>query len=90
MRKVSVVIGLLFLGLALPLSPARAEETPSTSPTPALYANETTVVHDEKREPEHRIRDDEHGFEAIQLSIVAGAIIIAIGLAVGISRKRRS
>lgn len=89
MKKFSALIGLLVLGLAIPLSPARAEETPSTSPTPALYDNPSAPSHDEKREPEHRIRDDEHGFEATQLSIVAGALILAIGIAVGIGRRRR-
>ncbi len=89
MKKVSALASLLLLALALPLSSARAEETPSTGPTPALYASDPTPASNEKLEPEHRIRDDEHGFEAVQLSIVAGAIIIAIGIAVGIGRRRR-
>ncbi len=89
MRKVSAVVSLLLLGLAVPLSPARADESPSTGPTPALYGSSATPASNEKLEPEHRIRDDEHGFEAVQLSIVAGAIIIAIGIAVGIGRRRR-
>jgi hypothetical protein len=89
MKKVSAVVALLILGLALPISPARADESPNASPTPALYDNGSTPAGNEKLEPEHRIRDDEHGFEAVQLSIVAGAIIIAIGIAVGIGRRRR-
>jgi hypothetical protein len=43
----------------------------------------------DKADPEHSIHENDHGVEGMQIAIVAGSIIIAAGLAIGISKRRK-
>ncbi len=58
------------------------------SPAASTAQNETNG---EKSEPRHRINEEHEGnFEAIQLVLVGGAVVIAIALAYRAGRRRRA
>jgi hypothetical protein len=88
----SLALGVTIATIAiLPISASLA--TPTATPNPSLYSagtpSPTPESHSgESNEPEHRIRHEDNGLEIIPLAVVLGAIIIAVGLAVGIGRRR--
>ena len=101
MRSVSIrkVLTLPFIVAALlftaPSFPAFAEEgTPNPSASPSV--SEGAPGHEEgetlngvHREPADHIKEEHHGPEGLEVFLIGGAIIIAIGLAFYAGRKTR-
>ena len=94
MRKfaLSLALGLTIATIPIPLI-STSIAAPSHSPNASLYAAGTPSPTSDPHpgtsdEPEHQIQHDENGLEILQLAVVLGAIIIAVGLAVGIGRRR--
>jgi hypothetical protein len=89
MKKFALIFSLALLALSIPLSGARAED--GASPTASSVTSQQSPQPqsgEENNEPRHRISEEHLGLEALPITIVVGAVIIAIGLAVGIGRRR--
>ena len=86
MKRLSLFFTLLFSALSIAIFPLVSISTSSAS----LISNHAFVQEiSPDGDYEHRVRENEHGIESSQLAIVASAIILAAGLAIGISRRRR-
>jgi hypothetical protein len=86
MGKRIVALGVAMLFLVSPTISYQA--LADQSPVATSAQNETEG---EKSEPAHRINEEREGnFEAIQLVLVGGAVVIAIALAYRAGRRRRA
>ena len=91
MKKFALAFSITLLTLCIPVMGAHADDGANPTAT-SVTAQQSAQPQsgEENNEPRHRITEEHLGLEALPITIVVGAVIIAIGLAVGIGRRRSS
>ena len=89
MKKFSLAFAVALAFMTTPFSSAHADSSPSQTPVATSQTSPAAPKGDETDTREHNIHEDEHGTEFLPIAIVVGSIAVAIGLALGISRRPR-
>ena len=88
LRKFFLIAASSTLILAPAIS-AAADQTPPVTSSGQVSPPPHNDGDGEQREPMHRVNEEHEGsFESIQLVLVGGAIVIAVGLAYRAGRRR--